>query len=158
MSPRQLNLRGASCWLDLLLPVLTQEQILMRSAGNYSHSMTFSQTQALRRNIKSFNRIWHFTGYSKVFKLSKMELRGELKLNYATLLKIMVKISHNVNRAQTVFYILHTINYWRFTTQVISHGKRCHVSWCQQNTNDVTRITRQMIRQLNSHDIYRQLF
>ena len=31
------------------------------------------------------------------------------------------------------------------------------MSWCQQNTYDVTRITRQMIRQLNSHDIYRQL-
>ena len=29
-------------------------------------------------------------------------------LNYATLLKIMVEISHNVNRAQTVSYILHT--------------------------------------------------
>jgi len=44
----------------------------MRSVGNYTHSVTSSQTQALRRNIKGFNRIWPFTG-------CKAKLWDELK-------------------------------------------------------------------------------
>ena len=50
-----------------------------------------------------------------------------------------------LNCAQAVSYTLHTI------------GDSRHKSWCQQNTNDVMRIARQMIRQLNSLAIYRQL-
>ena len=56
----------------------------MRSVGNYTHSVTSSQTQALRRNIKGFNRIWPFTG-------CKAKLWDELKFT-GTLLKVMVLI------------------------------------------------------------------
>ena len=81
----------------------------MRNAGNYTHSVTSSQTQASRRNIKGFNRI--LPDIVRFLNCLKRNFGVDQNWNYATLLKIMVEISYNVNRAQ-----------------VISHGKRCHVS------------------------------
>ena len=63
--------------------------------------MTSSQTQALRRNMIGLVVFDLLLDVNRNFGVNQ-------NLNYATLLKIMVEISHNVNRAQTVSYILHT--------------------------------------------------
>ena len=148
MSPRQLNLRGASCWLDLLLPVLTQEQILMRVSQTIP-------TQWPLRKLRPYVEILKALTIFDVLPDEKRNFGVNWNLlDYGTLLKIMVEILHNVKLCTNC--LLHT-NCWRLMTQVISDGKRCHVSWCQQNTNDVMRITRRMIRQLNSLVIYIQL-
>ena len=49
----------------------------MRSVGNYTHSVTSCKLRLSVEILKAFNR--HFTGYSKIFKLSKTELRGKPK-------------------------------------------------------------------------------
>ena len=47
-------------------------------------------------------------------------------LNYATLLKIMVEISNNVNRAQTVSYTLHTIGDSQHKSFLMGNAAMCH--------------------------------
>ena len=55
-------------------------------------------------------------------------------LNYATLLKIMVEISYNVNRAQTVFYTLHTIGNSRHKSFLMGNAATCHGANTVQTT------------------------
>jgi len=144
MSPRQLNLWGASCWLD----------VPCRSETRSRYSWGMSETILTQWPLRKLRPYVEILKALTVFNLW-LDVKRNFGVNwnlldYDTLLKVMVLIHCNVNRAQTVFYILHTNYCWRFMTQVISHGKRCHVSWCQQNTNDVTRITRQMIKNQRS--------
>jgi len=47
-------------------------------------------------------------------------------LNYGTLLKIMVEIYHNVNRAQTVFYTQTTADNSRHKSFLMGNAAMCH--------------------------------
>jgi len=84
-----------------------------------------SQTQALRRNIRGFNHIWHFTGYSKVLNCLKRNFEVNQNLNYGTLLKIMVEIYYNVNRAQTVSYTTTVDDSWH-KSFLMGNAAMCH--------------------------------
>ena len=90
------------------------------SVSETTHSVTSSQTKALRRNMIGLILFDILPDIARLSNCLKRNFAVNQNLNYGTLLKIMVELSHNVNRAQTVFHALHTINYWRFTTQVIS--------------------------------------
>jgi len=77
--------------------------------------------------LKAFNRIWHFTGYSKFFlNYLKWNFEVNQNVNYGTLLKIMVEIYYNINRAQTVFYTLHTIGDSRHKSFLMGNAAMCH--------------------------------
>ena len=160
MSPRQLNLRGASCWLDLLLPVLTQEQILMRVSETI---LTQWPLRKLRPYVEILKALTVFDILPDIARFSNC-LKWNFAVNwnlldYGTLLKIMVEIYYNINRAQTASYTQQLLLTIHDTSHFSWETLPCVImSWCQQTTYDVTRITRQMIRQLNSLDIYRQLF
>ena len=90
----------------LTLPVLTQEQIpvLTRSVGNYTHSVSSSQTQALRRNVRGLVLFDVLPDIVRFLNCLKRNFEVKQNLNYGTLLKIMVEIYYNINRAQHVFY------------------------------------------------------
>ena len=47
-------------------------------------------------------------------------------LDYGTLLKIMVEIYYNVNRAQTVFYTQQTIGDSRHKSFLMGNAAMCH--------------------------------
>ena len=51
-------------------------------------------------------------------------------LNYATLLKIMVEISHNVNRAQTVFHSSHITHNKLLAIHDTSHFSKGNAAMC----------------------------
>ena len=56
-------------------------------------------------------------------------------LDYGTLLKVMVLIHYNVNRAQTVFYILHTIvDDSRHKSFLMGNAAMCHGANTLQTT------------------------
>ena len=76
----------------LTLPVVTQEQILIENVGNYTHSVTSSQTQVLRRNIKGLVLFDILPDIVRFLNCLKRNFAVNQNLNYATLLKIMVEI------------------------------------------------------------------
>ena len=92
--------------------------------GNYTHSVTSSQTQASRRNIKGFNRI--LPDIVRFLNCLKWNFEVSQNLNYGTLLKIMVEIHYNVNCAQIVSYTLHTIGDSRHKSFLMGNAALCH--------------------------------
>ena len=80
----------------------------MRSVGNYTHSVTSSQTPAFCRNIIGLILFDVLPDIVRFLNCLKRNFEVKQNLNYGTLLKIMVEIYYNINRAQTVSYTLHT--------------------------------------------------
>jgi len=112
----------------LTLPVLTQEQIpvLTRSVGNYTHSVSSSQTQALRRNVRGLVLFDVLPDIVRFLNCLKRNFEVNQDLNYGTLLKIMVEIYYNINRAQTVFYTETTVDNTRHKSFLMGNAAMCH--------------------------------
>ena len=81
--------------------------------------MTSSQTQALRRIVRGLVLFDLLLNVKRNFGVN-------WNLDYGTLLKIIVEISHNVNRAQTVFYKLQTIGDSRHKSFLMGNAAMCH--------------------------------
>ena len=114
------NLRGASCWLDLLPPVLTQEQILIRSVGNYTHSVTSCK---LRPCVEILEALIVFDILPDIARFSNC-LKRNFAVNWnGTLLKIMMEWKYRT------MLIVHKLSFTHYTQQLLTIHDTSHFSW-----------------------------